>query len=210
MIDVVKSYVETPADEAAERARERIARHLASLGPGFETGLPLLLDFLGLAEAGAEPPKVDPTARRERLEVLFRRLVRMAGSAQPAVILLEDLHLMDSGSESLIEVLVEALQGTKLLLIVNYRPGYAAPWMHGGHYDQISLSPLRVPAADLLAARLLGVEESVMPLFPLIADPAPGNPLFIEELVRKFEESGHLAGERGAYRLLPPPDLRMV
>jgi class 3 adenylate cyclase/tetratricopeptide (TPR) repeat protein len=210
MIDVVKSYFEIPADETAERARERVARHLAGLGPGFETDLPLLLDFLGLAAADAERPKVDPTARRERLEALFRRLVRMAGSAQPAVILLEDLHLMDSGSESLIEVLVGALQGTKLLLIVNYRPGHAAPWMHGGHYDQISLSPLRTQAADLLTARLLGGDESVMPLLPLIADRARGNPLFIEELVRKFEESGHLAGERGAYRLLRPPDMRLI
>ena len=43
-----------------------------------------------------------------------------------------------------------------MLLVVNYRPGHAAPWMRGGQYDQISLSPLRGPAADLLASRLLG------------------------------------------------------
>ena len=98
MIDLVKSYFEIPADETAERARERVARHLAGLSPGFETDLPLLLDFLGLAAADAERPKVDPTARRERLEALFRRLVRLAGSTQPAVILLEDLHLMNSAA----------------------------------------------------------------------------------------------------------------
>ena len=209
MIDVVKAYFGIAADETAVAARALVTEKLGRLDPGSESDLPLLFDFLGVADSGAERPKIDPGARRERLNGLFRRLVRAAG-AQPAVILLEDLHLMDSGSEALIEILVEALQGTRILLVVNYRPGYAANWMHGDHYDQITLAPLRGGDADSLAARLLGSDPSVPPLLPLIADRARGNPLFIEELVRQFEESGHLAGESGAYRLLRPPDMRKV
>jgi adenylate cyclase len=82
--------------------------------------------------------------------------------------------------------------------------------MHGDWFDQISLAPLRQAAADQLTARLLGDDPSVAPLLALIADRARGNPLFIEELVRKFEESGNLAGTRGAYRLLQAPDMRLV
>ena len=210
VIDIVKSYCKITHDDLLELAREKVAARLASVDPELEVELPLMLDFLGLAESGAERPQLDPTARRERMNALFRRLIRAAGAAAPAVILLEDLHFMDSGSESLIEVLIEALPGTKLLLVVNYRPGYASPWMHVDYYDQISLPPLRQSAASSLAARLLGNDDSVLPLLPLIADRARGNPLFIEELVRKFDESGNLAGERGAYRLLRAPDMRLV
>jgi adenylate cyclase len=210
VIDVVKAWAGIAADDPQQEARDKASRRLVAVDPALSTELPLMLDFLGLAEKDTTQPKVDPTVRREHLQRLFRRLIRAAGAHQPVLIMLEDLHFMDSGSGSLIEVLLEVLPGTHILLVVNYRPGYAAPWMHGDRFDQISLSPLRAAAADRLAARLLGGDVSVVPLLPLIADRARGNPLFIEELVRKFAESGNLAGEAGAYRLLKAPDMHLV
>lgn len=210
MIDVLKSFFEIDDDDPSVRAREKITATLNRFDPDLKAELPLLIDFLGLADAAAPREKLDPTARRSRLNALFRRLVRLAGRDVSAVILLEDLHFMDTGSESMIEVLAEALPGTRLLLLVNFRPGYAATWMRGDGYDQLSLAPLRQAAADDLASHLLGDDESVAPLLPLIADRARGNPFFIEELVRKFEESGHLAGEPGSYRLLRAPDMKLI
>ena len=210
VIDILKAFFEIAPDDPAERSRSKAAEVLDRIDPALGTELPLLSDFLGVGAGGPALPKMDPGTRRDRLETLFRRLARAAGAAAPAVILLEDLHFMDSGSESLIEVLAEALVGTRLLLLVNFRPGYAAPWMRGDHYDQVSLAPLRKNAADELAAHLLGDDESVTPLLPLVADRARGNPFFIEELVRKFADSGHLAGESGAYRLLQMPDMKLI
>ena len=210
VIDIVKAFFEIAPGDLAERSRSKAAEVLKRIDPALEVELPLLADFLGIGAGGPALPKMDPGTRRDRLEALFRRLARAAGATTPAVILLEDLHFMDSGSESLIEVLAKALVGTRLLLLVNFRPGYAARWMRGDHYDQISLAPLRQTAADALAAHLLGDDESVASLLPLIADRARGNPFFIEELVRKFADSGHLAGEAGAYRLLRAPDMRLI
>lgn len=210
VIDVLKAFFEIVADDSPARAREKVGAQLASLDRELISELPLLTDFLRIADPAQPRDRIDPTARRDRLDTLLRRLVRLAGRDNPSVVLIEDLHFMDSGSESLIEVLVEALAGTRILLLVNFRPGYAAPWMRGDHYDQISLPPLRQTAADALAAHLLGDDESVAPLLPLIADRARGNPFFIEELVRKFDESGHLAGGAGAYRLLRAPDMKLI
>jgi adenylate cyclase len=210
MIDFINSIFEVVPGEVAPRAREKIATGLGRIDPSLAADLPLLADFLGLADPGQPHEKSDPTARRERLNNFFRRLVRLAGRQTSAVILLEDLHFMDSGSESLIEVLADALGGTRLMLLVNFRPGYAAPWMRGDRYDQLALPPLRQSAADDLAQHLLGADESVGPLLPLIADRARGNPFFIEELVRKFDESGVLDGDVGNYRLLRAPDMKLI
>jgi class 3 adenylate cyclase len=210
IIDFVNSIFEVAPGETPARAREKIAAGLERIDQSLTPDLPLLVDFLGLADPGQPRETSDPTARRERLNTFFRRLARLAGRETAAVILLEDLHFMDSGSESLIEVLADALSGTRLLLLVNFRPGYAAPWMRGDRYDQLALPPLRQSAADDLAQHLLGADESVASLLPLIADRARGNPFFIEELVRKFDESGVLAGEVGNYRLLLAPDMNLI
>ncbi|SKA31858.1 adenylate cyclase [Enhydrobacter aerosaccus] len=209
MIDLAKAFFEISAEDDPARARQKIAATLQGLGPELVVELPLLLDFLGLSE-GAATEKPDPAARRDRLNGLLRQLARLASRDAPAVILFEDLHFMDSGSESLIEVLAETLTGTRLLLLVNFRPGYSASWMRGDHYDQISLAPLRHAAAGALAEDMLGGDESVEPLLSLVADRARGNPFFIEELVRKFEESGHLVGGPGHYRLVRIPDIRII
>ncbi len=210
VIDIMKAFFEIAPDDSAARAREKIAAALDQYGPRMVAELPLLLDFLGFSDATAPREKLDPAARRERLNMLVRRLVRIATRDAPAVLLVEDLHFLDSGSESLLEVLAETLTGTRILLLVNFRPGYAAPWMKVEHYEQISLTPLRQSAADTLTLHLLGEDETVKPLLPLIADRARGNPFFIEELVRKFDESGHLAGTSGAYRLLRAPDMKLI
>lgn len=210
VIDVVKAFFEIGPDDSPERAREKMVAVFEKLGPELVPELPLLADFLGYADPTALREKLDPTARRDRLHDLFRRLVRLASREAPAVLLIEDLHFMDSGSESVIEALAETLAGTHVLLLVNFRPGHAAAWMRAEHYEQISLMPLRQAAADDLASHLLGSDTSVARLLPLIADRARGNPFFIEELVREFAESGHLAGAMGAYRLLREPDMRLI
>ena len=54
VIDIVKSYCKITHDDLLELAREKVAARLASVDPELEVELPLMLDFLGLAESGAE------------------------------------------------------------------------------------------------------------------------------------------------------------
>jgi class 3 adenylate cyclase/tetratricopeptide (TPR) repeat protein len=210
VIDLLKSLFDITLNDSPEQATQRITALVDRFDRTLKEELPLLADFLGVADLSAPLGKIDPAARRDRLALLLRRLVRAVGHNNTGVILVEDLHFVDSASESLIEVVAEALAGTRLLLLVNFRPGYAAPWMRADNYEQISLGPLRKAAADALLGHLLGDDATVAPLFPVIADRARGNPFFIEELVRKFDEAGNLAGKPGAYRLLRMPDLKLV
>ena len=108
VIDVLKDYCRILPDDTPEQAREKVAQRLLSVNPQLENEQSLMLEFLGLAEVPANP-KIDPAARRERLVNLFRHLIRAAGTEETAVIVLEDLHFMDSGSESLIEVFGRSL-----------------------------------------------------------------------------------------------------
>lgn len=210
VIDVVRAFFEIAADDSSEEARSKIATACEALDAGLVAELPLIFDFLGVADPGQPRERIDPAVRRDRLNGFFRRLVRIASRNNAAVLLIEDLHFLDSGSESLLEVVADSLAGTRLLLLVNFRPGYAASWMRIENYEQISLPALRQNAADELARHLLGDDASTLSLLPLIADRARGNPFFIEELVRKFEENGNLTGSLGSYRLVREPDMKLI
>jgi predicted ATPase len=87
---------------------------------------------------------------------------------------------------------------------VNFRPEYRADWMQKSWYRQIPLTPLGKDASAELLADLLGSAPSLAALAGPIHARTGGNPFFTEEVAETLIESGHLAGERGAYRLITP------
>lgn len=200
VLDLLRDYLGLKAGQAPADARRRIAAAVAGLPVAGDT-LPLLLDFLGLGDASSTGPRIDPAVRKSRLMDLVRSLVRSGAAGGPAVMVVEDLHWIDSASSEFIEAIADAVSGTRTLLLLNFRSGYDAPWMQRDHYRQIALSPLdRVETAYLLGD-LLGLDSSMDQVAHDIADRTQGNPFFAEELVRTLVERGYLTGERGAYRL---------
>jgi adenylate cyclase len=188
------------ADEP-EIARARITASLDALDASFHEDLPLLFDFLGVPDPEQPPLKVDPEARQRQLLSLVRRMMHARSRIEPAVALLEDLHWLDDASGAFLAELVRACAGTRTLLILTYRPEYSGESLRGSHCEQLALRPLGKSAAWALLESLLGDDRSLDGLADLIAARAVGNPFFCEELVQALSESGHLAGERGDYRL---------
>ena len=117
------------------------------------------------------------------------------------VVLIEDLHWMDSVSETFLEELVDAVSGSSFLLLVNFRPEYSAGWTSKSYYRQIPLAPLGPEAVRELLDDLLGPDVSTHGLADSIHERTGGNPFFTEEVVQTLIESGHLEGTRGSYKL---------
>jgi adenylate cyclase len=97
--------------------------------------------------------------------------------------------------------LVEATAGSHTLVVVTFRPEFAAGWMRRSWYRQLPLSPLAPAVVAGLLGELLGSDPSLDGLAELIADRTGGNPFYLEEVVRQLAETGVLTGESGDYRL---------
>lgn len=181
-------------DEAAV-ARERIAQRfeVMQLAP---SDLALLYEFFGVVEPGSSPLALGPRARQTRLLTLLKNLVRHEASLE-RVILIEDLHWLDEASEEFVSALVEAVAGTRTLLLLNYRPSYRGPWSEVPYFEQLVLGEL--PAADMnaMVAELLAPLTSVPEVGRVVVQRSGGNPFFAEELVRTIGESGLLAPDTG-------------
>src|SRR5262249_30142840 len=116
-----------PGDEA-DVARRRIVDLLQSRG-NFENIVPLVLDFLGVPDPAYPVPKLDSTARKVLLLNFVRQFLHSRQYDEVVVVLVEDLHWIDAASEEFVEVMVDAVVGTKTMLVLNFRPGLMTPWM---------------------------------------------------------------------------------
>jgi tetratricopeptide (TPR) repeat protein len=143
------------------------------------------------------------------LDALKRVLVRES-QVQPLLQVFEDLHWIDAETQALLDTLVESLPTARLLLLVNYRPGYQHGWGSKTYYTQLRLDPLPPVSAEAFLHTLLGDDPSLAPLSRLLSARTGGNPFFLEESGRTLVETQVLVGQQGAYRLTQALDRLQV
>src|SRR5436309_27476 len=204
VLGFLRGYFGIGEQDTAQAMREKIAGRLLLLDPALADALPLLLDFLGVPDPERPLPRLDPEVRQHRLFETMKRLTHARSRREPGVSLFEDLHWIDGASEAFVANLVEAVAGTRTLVVVSFRPEYDAAWMRRSYYQRLALPPLGSEAiAELLADRL-GTDPSLEGLGDRIRTHTGGNPFFIEEIVQALVEAGSLAGTKGAYRVVRP------
>ena len=148
-------------------------------------------------------------ASRERLAdavwQVLRRLTQMAGrrSARPVLLLLDDLHLADRTTLSLLERLLPRLSSAPVWILATAATGWRAeavdplarlrPEAQKGRaeVDQIFLDRLEEGAVRQIARRLMGERESGE-LAKLYLRYAEGLPLAIAELTNLLADEGIL------------------
>ncbi len=187
-------------------ARERIAGRMLLLDERMRESLSLLFDFMGVPDPESPSPRIDPEARQRQMFDIVRRVIQARGQKETTVTLLEDLHWFDGGSTAFLEPMLEAVVGTRALVLLNFRPEYQAPWMGRSYFHQLPLTPLGSEAIRELLDALLGNDPSIAGLAEAIHARTEGNPFFTEEVVRDLIESGKLQGSKGAYRLVTQVD----
>src|SRR5207245_10282717 len=111
-----------------------------SLEEASRSVLPVFQSLLDLAIDDPEWQSLDPGQRRERTLDTLLRLLRRQSQVQPLVVVMENLHWVDSETQALLDRLVTHLPGARILLLVNFRPEYRHGWASKGYYTQLRLA----------------------------------------------------------------------
>lgn len=183
---------------------EKVTGKLLSLDRALEATLPPFLSLLDVPVESPEWARLDPPRRRQQTMDALKRLLVRESQMQPVLLVVEDLHWIDSETQAWLDLLVESLPTARLLLLVNYRPEYRHGWASKTYYQQVRLDALPAPSAQELLDALLGTDPGLAHLQRLMIERTQGNPFFLEESVRALVEMRALTGERGAYRLVGP------
>src|SRR5262245_10424333 len=154
VLELMRDFFGLTEEDGDEAARRKIAGTLLLLDPALTDALPLVFDFLGVADPAEPSPRMDPEARLRRLFALAKQIGQARSRREPSLLLFEDLHWIDDSSAPFVETLVDAVPGTRALLLVNFRPEYHAGWMQKSHYQQLPLLPLGPEASRELLGEL--------------------------------------------------------
>jgi class 3 adenylate cyclase len=204
VIDLLRRYSHIEDHDDTRTIRAKVTGQVVTLDPVLQDAVPALLSLLDALPEDSPFLKFDPPQRRQRTLDALKRVLLRESQEQPLLLVVEDLHWIDSETEALLNSLVESLPTARLLLLVNYRPEYQHVWGSKTYYAQLRLDPLPPGSAEEFLQALLGDDRSLEPLKQLLIARTEGNPFFLEESVRTLVETGVLVGERGAYRLAQP------
>jgi predicted ATPase/class 3 adenylate cyclase len=204
LIDLLKGYFKVQDRDEHREIREKVSGKLVTLDESLMPTLPVFLTLLDVPVEDAQWQRLDPPQRRQRTLVAVKRLLLRESQVQPLLLVFEDLHWIDSETQSLLDSLVESAPTARLLLLVNYRPEYEHRWGSKTYYTQLRLDPLPPEGAEALVGALVGNDPTLAHLKTMLIERTEGNPFFLEESVRTLAEAHVLIGERGRYRLAKP------
>ncbi len=129
VLQMLRSFFGIGESEPEQLAREKIAGRALLLDPEFSADLPLLFDFLGVPDPDRPvPPNLGAEARQRALGGIVCRLVNAPTRRKTLVLVIEDLHWIDEASNAMLTGLIESIEGTNTLAVLNYRPEYEPAW----------------------------------------------------------------------------------
>ncbi len=204
VLQMLRAYFGIADGEPERLTREKIAGRALLLDPDLAEELPLIFDFLGVPDPDRPLGQMSPEARARALGAVVCRLINTPSRRHTVVLVVEDLHWMDEGSDTMLDEMINSIAGTRTLAVLNFRPEYSLEWEDSPLYRRLSLEPLEQADTAELVRDIAGDDPSLDGLDGPIHERSAGNPFFIEEIVRQLVETGYFEGERGAYRLVRP------
>jgi transcriptional regulator with AAA-type ATPase domain/tetratricopeptide (TPR) repeat protein len=181
--DLVRQQCGLTEGESPATVVAHVDRTLRRVGIAPEEA-PYVLRLLGIQEGTAELTARSPEAIKLHTFAVLRQLHLLASQQQPVILVVENLHWIDTTSEAYFASLVEQLIGARLLLLTTYRPGYRPPWMEKSMATQVALRPLTPHDSHRLIQSVYQCLQEPLPAADRLLAKAEGNPLFLEELVQ--------------------------
>ncbi len=204
ILELLRRYLGLTDDVTGEGIRSRVAGQLQSLGLEGDEPAILLAHLLGVSAPPEFLERLSGPQLKERTLVALRDVFLRVSESAPLILIVENMHWIDSASEEFLAHLARGLPGRRVLLALTSRPGYAAPWLAPPLAETITLEGLGSGDIRGMVRALLAAEEVSEQLFKILAEKSEGNPLYVEEILRQLQETGGIVVENGEARLSRP------
>ena len=191
-IEVVRGSFRVDAGEPEKDVAQKLETGLTALGLHSQRNLGLLLHLFELKVPEGALTELDGLLIGLHTRELLQQLLEARCRLSPVVMVIEDLHWIDSGSAELLSKIIDSESKLRLLILTTRRPEYAPPWLDRMAVTKVRVEPLPAGHIRRLVQGRLGVETLPETLSRQVTAKAEGNPLFAEEIVSFLTERGML------------------
>ena len=202
-IEVVRGSFRISAGEPESDVAQKLEMGLKALSLHSVRNLGLLLHLLGLRVPDGALTGLDGVLIGLRTRELLQQFLEARCLVSPMVMIIEDLHWIDSASEELLAKIISGTRKLRLLLLHTRRPEYAPTWLDRTFIIKLPLAPLSRSEIRSLVQTRLATDDLPERLARQLVDKAEGNPLFAEEIVSFLTERGMLRVSGGTLEFDP-------
>jgi DNA-binding SARP family transcriptional activator/class 3 adenylate cyclase/predicted ATPase len=202
--NLVRAWLKIGKQDTQEDAAGKLRASVGALGAALAPVLAPLSALLDLRPDDPHWATLDPRQRRQRTLEAVKAIVMRESEARPLILVVEDLHWVDAGTQDVLDYLVDGLASSRVLALFTHRPEYRHGWLARSYFTQLRADPLAAENADRLLRSVLGDDGSLADLRKQLIARTGGTPLFLEESVRALVDDGTLSGNAGAYRAARP------
>jgi class 3 adenylate cyclase/tetratricopeptide (TPR) repeat protein len=202
-IEIVRGSFRIGWGEAETSVAQKLEVGLKALGLYSVRNLALLLHLLGLKAPDGTLSGLDGVLIGLRTRELLQLMLEARCQLSQVILIVEDLHWIDSVSEELLGKIVYTSRKLRLLLLHSRRPEYSPFWLDSPLVTRLHLAPLATGDIRRLVQARLRVESMPETLVDHVAVKAEGNPLFAEEIVAFLMERKVLRARKGIVEFDP-------
>ncbi|GAB6042967.1 TOMM system kinase/cyclase fusion protein [Endothiovibrio diazotrophicus] len=174
-----------PGLESAEEQRSRLRQALADAGVEDANCFEVLCYWLNVPGADPEQRRhFSPERQRHLLYTALYPLILCQGREEPLLLVIDDIHWLDSVSLEFIKELPLRADGGRVLLLVTLRPHEQVNELLQWVAHRLPLPPLSESESLTFAHQVLGIRAGDPALVRKLVERSGGVPLFIAELAQ--------------------------
>src|SRR5437899_3193257 len=179
VLDVFKAICGIADGDTSAEMADKVRTSLLEAGLDLLETAPYLLHLLDIEHDAERFTTLTPEVTKARIFETLRQLILKKSRHTPLILVVEDLHWIDSTSEEYLTSLAEILAGARVLLVCTHRVGYRPSWSEKSYTTHVALQPLAPEESLRIAKSMLGMDKAADPLHDLIVAQAQGNPFLV-------------------------------
>ena len=188
--------------EGTDHRLDRLERLLAMGTARVREAAPLVAALMGIdGKDRYGELTYTPQKRRDRTLAVLVDQLRGLAETKPVLWIIEDAHWIDPTTLELVEMTVDVIRQSKVLLLIIARPTFTVTFESHPLVTRLALNRVAHLASQAIMARIAGGKRLPDALMEEIAAKTEGVPLFVEEVTKAVLESGTLREAEDSYYL---------
>jgi predicted ATPase len=188
--DLFQRLLQFQAEDTPDTKLEKLVSALSQYRLPLEETVPLLTPLLALPLPEARYPQLNMSPQRQRQKTLETIVALLQEHAEhhPVLFIVEDLHWTDPSTLELLNLLIEQIPTTSLLMLLTCRPTFQPSWSHRSYLSEITVHRLSHTHVEQIVTRLTEGKTFPAEVIQQIIAKTDGVPLFVEEITKALLE----------------------